>query len=534
MAAVGGIALEPALGGGRAEAQEIGPLPGPDRIDAAYQRRTVASDRMYSAGSGVHLSNDDETDYPNLIGTYTKGLPHDPVTGEADTVAYASLIAALASGDPSDFEAIPLGGARKFVNPQSGLAFDTEGNDPHTFIQPPAPAFSSAWEAGEMVELYWMALLRDVDFQDYATSSLAARAASELSQLSDFRGPRIGGQVTPQTLFRDPLPGALVGPYISQFMLKPTPFGAEYIDRRMRTVRPGDDHGTSFGEWLAIQNGNVPGQQDFWNSRRYIINGRDLGEWVHIDVLFQGYFNACLILGTPPDPSSDTGGGIGCPLNPGNPYGGSVTQEGFGTWGPPGIKALLCSVASRALKAVWFQKWYVHRRLRPEAFGGRVHVHKSGITSYPIHPDVLDSEAVDRVHGKNGSFLLPLAFPEGSPTHPAYGAGHATVAGACVTILKAFFDETFVVPDPVVPNPAGKVLKAWSGPPLTVGGELNKLASNVATGRNQAGVHWRSDATESLKLGEAVAISVLEDYKATTHEAGSFHFTRFDGTPISI
>ncbi len=41
--------------------------------------------------------------------------------------------------------------------------------------------------------------------------------------------------------------------------------------------------------------------------------------------------------------------------------------------------------------------------------------------------------------------LLPMAFPEGSPMHPAYGAGHATVAGACVTILKAFFDTSAVL-----------------------------------------------------------------------------------------
>jgi hypothetical protein len=37
----------------------------------------------------------------------------------------------------------------------------------------------------------------------------------------------------------------------------------------------------------------------------------------------------------------------------------------------------------------------------------------------------------------------------------------------------------------------------------TVGGELNKLADNVALGRNMAAVHWRSDAEQSLLLGEA-------------------------------
>ncbi|MDX1997484.1 MAG: vanadium-dependent haloperoxidase [Thermoanaerobaculia bacterium] len=515
-----------------ADAAEVGPEIGSARLNSAYQKRIDAADRMLAVGMPAHPCNGDETLYANRIGNYSKGLPHNAL-GEVNAAAYAAWLTALTSGDPADFEAIPLGGARKLTNPQAGLAFDTEGNDPHQFVQPPAPTLASAEEAGEMVELYWMALLRDTHFDRYENSALAEAAAKELSDLSDFRGPKQGGQVTLQTLFRDDLPGCTEGPYLSQFMLKPTPFGAEFVERRMWTLRPGSDHGTSFSDWLAIQNGNVPGTAQFANQRRYIRNGRDLSEWVHIDVLFQAYFNACLILGTPPD-NSDTRGGIGCPVNPGNPYNASATQIGFGTWGPPGIKAVLCEVASRALKAVWFQKWFVHRRLRPEEFGGRVHVRKSGLAAYPLHPEVLQSEVVDRVRSKYGTYLLPLAFPEGSPTHPAYGAGHATVAGACVTILKAYFDESFVIPNPVVINGGGTQLQPYNGGSLTVGGELNKLASNVATGRNIAGVHWRTDALESLRLGEQIAIAVLQDHKAGFNEVGSFQFTDFAGNPVVI
>ena len=36
--------------------------------------------------------------------------------------------------------------------------------------------------------------------------------------------------------------------------------------------------------------------------------------------------------------------------------------------------------------------------------------------------------------------------------HLAYGAGHGTVAGACVKILKAWFDENAVIADPVQAN----------------------------------------------------------------------------------
>ena len=63
----------------------------------------------------------------------------------------------------------------------------------------------------------------------------------------------------------------------------------------------------------------------------------------------------------------------------------------------------------------------------------------------------------------------------------------------------------------MIPTPDGLALVPYYGPPLTVGGELNKLASNVATGRNIAGVHWRSDAMNSLRLGEEIAISLLRD-----------------------
>jgi hypothetical protein len=510
----------------------LGPSAG-ERLDAAFQVRVSAADRLFFQGTVDQTPNADEFELPGFIGTFSKGLPHDAI-GEVDPTAYHGLVDALSTGDPSDFELVTMGGARRLCNPQAGLAFDTEGLDSQQFRQPPAPRFSSAEEAGESVEQYWMALLRDTNFGSYHSNELVAAACTELSSLSDFRGPKQNGKVTPKTLFRDDLPGATIGPYVSQFMLLPTPFGAEYVERRMRCVRPGDDHMTDFAEWLSVQNGNVPGKQSFLKVRRHLRNGRDLAQWVHVDVLFQAYFNAGLILLTPPNSADPHSGGIGCPLNPGNPYLGSTTQDGFGTWGPPGIATLLCEVASRALKTVWYQKWFVHRRLRPEAFGGRVHVHKSGLASYPIHSDVLDSEAVDRVHQQFGTYLLPMVFPEGSPVHPAYGAGHATVAGACTTVLKALFDETFEIPSPVIANFAGSALKPFQNGPLTVGGELNKLASNVATGRNIAGVHWRTDAIESLRLGEQVAIAVLLDHLATFNEGGSCHFTSFDGTPVTL
>jgi hypothetical protein len=87
----------------------------------------------------------------------------------------------------------------------------------------------------------------------------------------------------------------------------------------------------------------------------------------------------------------------------------------------------------------------------------------------------------------------PRSGTVGHLLHPSYPAGHATIAGACVTVLKAFFEEAFVVPQPVAPDDDGLTLHSYAQAPLTVGGELNKLAANVSPGRDTAGAHWRSD-----------------------------------------
>jgi hypothetical protein len=335
----------------------------------------------------------------------------------------------------------------------------------------------------------------------------------------------------------------LVGPYVSQFLLignaDPalglTPadglitYGTLKIDQRQRTVLSpaagagGRDFLTTFPDWLAVQRGRDDKGADLFDpQQRFIRNLRDLGNYVHFDALYEAFLNACLILLSIP-----------APFDPGNPYVDSRTQDGFGTFGPPHILTLLTEVATRALKAVWFQKWYVHRRLRPEAFGGRIEVHRPGGVDpgrYPmIDGEILGSGVLGQVIANFGTALLPQVFPEGAPTHPSYGAGHATVAGACVTILKAWFDESFVLPDPVlVPDAAGAALVPGPAVDLTVGGELNKLAANIAIGRNAAGVHWRSDYTRSVRLGEEIAIRLLQEQKPTYNEDHHLTLTRFD------
>ena len=159
----------------------------------------------------------------------------------------------------------------------------------------------------------------------------------------------------------------------------------------------------------------------------------------------------------------------------------------------------------------------------------------TGVQDFGLNNEVINSTVVSLLFGVYGNYFLPLAYPEGSPTHPSYPAAHATIAGASVTVLKAFFNENFVIPAPLQPNAANSALEAYTGAALTVGGELNKLASNIALARDYAGVHYRSDGWQGMLLGEKVAIALLNDESFTRNIPFSgYSLTKFDGTKITI
>jgi hypothetical protein len=556
--AVGTLSLEPVLRQDASVlAQDTGPNPDSQHSDIAYQKRILAAQRELALSVPAHPDNEDEERFPNRIGNFSKGLRHNATTGEVDPAAYTALLNAIRTGQFADFEALQAhqgypdpARRRPFVNPLGGNAYDLIGTDSAQLIPlPPAPQVDSAERAAEMAELYWMALLRDVSFDSYASNATAQAAASDLSNLPGFRGPKnSAGQVTTQTLFRDPFPGCTVGPYISQFLIQQTEFGAQRIDQRIRPRVAGTDFMTTFASWLDVQNGFQPTLLEAPAANeplRFIRNGRDISQYVHIDLLYQAYFVGMVILLNGITINESTNPSLfRFPFDENNPYGPlgtTAVQAGFGTFGGPHIATLVTEPATRALKAVWYQKWRVHRNLRPEAFGGLVEVERLGRANYPIHTDLTNrSTVLPQIRSRFSSHLLPQAFPEGSPLHPSYGSGHATVAGAAVTMLKAFFNEDTVFPSPRVINPAdgGQTTIAYTGADrgqMTVGGELNKLASNIATGRNHAGVHWRSDAVEAIKLGERVAISMLADMYETFGEPfGGYRLTKFDGTRVTV
>jgi hypothetical protein len=298
---------------------------------------------------------------------------------------------------------------------------------------------------------------------------------------------------------------------------------------------------TSVSEYQTVQNGGDSGRRLAFDSRlRFIRDGRDLAAYTHVDVLNQAYFVAFLLLAQ-----------MGTPPNPGNPYIGSRTEKAFATLGGPDAASLLAEVATRALKAAWFYKWIINLRMRPEEYGALVQARLTSIIPAPqasaaLHPDVLRSAALQMTYSAYRSYLLPQAFPEGSPTHPCDPTGHGSVGGACITVLKFFFDGSQTIRplltpigrDVCEPSQDGSLLDVYTEvdrDSLTINGELTKLAFNISFGHGiHAGIHFRSSTQNSILLGEQVALSVLQDRAKSYNEPFTIRITKLDGTTATI
>ena len=150
-------------------------------------------------------------------------------------------------------------------------------------------------------------------------------------------------------------------------------YGAIRVDQRVRHATPCDDHMTNWKEWLDVQEGaNFGGLESYVckknDAYRFITAPRDLATYVHYDALYEAYLNACLLLL-----------GEGTPFDPDLPFQRADYidhQQAFAHFGGPHILSLVTEVATRALKAVRYQKFNVHRRMRPEVLAARLSKHK--------------------------------------------------------------------------------------------------------------------------------------------------------------
>lgn len=485
-------------------------------------RKNAALDEK-NRGVIDHETNGDEEAYPNRIGNFSKTLPHDPVTGEVDPDAYNALLHALNSAKFDDFENIPAGGQGSLANPMGGFAYNMEGPDNAAIRINPPPALASPEFAAQLAELYWMACLRDVPFSEYGSHPLARTAQIDLSKFSGYTGPSDQGVIGPQDLFRTSYRGVQTGPMVSQFLYLPFSYDGITIDPMIDTPAQ-EDFVTDFATWVDVQNGNGPRGIPTDGTKVYPHTVRDLGKIAGSDTINSVYFRAMQIFGF-----------LG-PTDAANPYKNAVRQIPFATFGLGHLVELIGKV-HKGERHAWWQKWNVHRFLRPEAAGGRVHRIKTDGADYPVHDDlIMRSSVLDHIHDKFGSYLLPQMFRNGAPSHPSFVAGHAISAGACVTLMKAWYDEDTEWPfDSVEATPDGQALIPYVSETLTVGGELNKLAHNLSFGRDMSGVHWRADNIEGIRQGEELAIRILREEKVTyAEDFDGFTLTKFDGETITV
>jgi hypothetical protein len=542
LVAAGAVANGGLASGAEEEAENRGPAaaPGAARLANSLHLRQTAAEVQSQRPHAITTTNGDEALYPNLIGTYGKGFPHAQ-SGEVNAADYHTMTHAISTQEHADFSNIALGSGRKLVNIEAAFAYDLEGGDPHTFAIPIPPAFSSAQAAADMVELYWQSLARDVPFAQWSTSAVIQNAAAELSSLSAYQGPRDTSTnlVSAASIFRGTAPGCLIGPYISQYLVQTVNFGSTPREQQYRTGVAGADYMTDYSEWLQLVSGTPPYRTEAFNPAfLYLHSGRDLAQLVHYDYTYQAFLQAGLII-LNQYPETVLQFNL-YQLNNTNPYGTAFAppariQAGFTTFGQAHILDWVARMANLALKAACYQKWAVHRRLRPEEFGGRVYNTLAGSAAYPIHASLMNSNALKSSVQASGSALLPQAYVEGCPLSPAYPAGHAAIAGACATILKALFQGTDLVSGAVSVGTDGLSLIPYTDVALTIGGELNKLAWNTSMGRAWAGVNYRSDALAGLMLGEEVALAFLQDQVNTfTETFQGFSLTKFDGTTILI
>jgi membrane-associated phospholipid phosphatase len=533
--------------------------------------------------------NHDECKYKKYrySASFTKSLPHDADTGLlSDPCDYEKLVEYITKNKQKKLSKLLLAtdSEIKLSDPLASLSSVLIGSDQCANKLCSPPRLSSEAAAAEMVELYSMALARDSPFSLYSTDSTITNVLTFMNTtnvkkyLPDYLP---AGIIDSSNIFRGKSIGDLIGPHISQLLFLNVPIGASTLEQKYLvypdfTTAVGSSIGIEWGrnsaETIDVQNGALSGLPAIPTSAqllsRYIFSGRALSEAVHNDPAFACYYNAALILS-----------GLGAGFNTGFPT--YDNQNAFVTNGAlPALLSALGEVTELALKHAWYWKWQVFRKLRPEVFSLWIDDIKNGrvvnTDNFDIDDTVLTNAVLDDIVAHNlewgsefaDAYTLPTTYREGAPVHPSYPGGHATVAGACATLLKIFFDcehkwstlsglqagsiDRRIVPSTVttgplaITNAAGTSLVDYTGSDaanVTIWGEINKLASNISIGRNWAGVHYRTDATHGIALGEQIAISYMKDLMSTwvqndiedcDKDAPSLKFRKFDGSICTI
>lgn len=432
----------------------------------------------------------------NHIATYKKGLlqdRNDPSIGSENIKKLRQYLA------DKNFAGVKAILKTNLIDPFSALFIEDEYKDLCKISRIPPPVDSEDF-ALCMLEVYLMCLMRDVPFSEWNNIKLYTDFI-EKHPTYDMRGTSKSDKK---------------GYYISQFLLVTIPFWCAPVVNKIKFYKNGQDFLDTVEKYEDCHfNGKVSTDVKFEETARYCINGRDLAHLVHKDAAAQFFIYAATLLF------------VSYPKAFIGPY-AQYSINGFVDFGRPCVEHLVTKASVYALRVAWHYKWQEHLFLRPEEAGYYI---EKGLL--PVDPIIKEYGILDAIKEKYGSYCLPTVYPEGSPTHPSFQSGHACIAGACITILKAFFNENYAM-DLKVPNEDGSALVDVVDHKSTIGDELNKLATDVGVGRDWAGVHYRFDAIMGIECGEDVAIRILQQYLAQTNSDHIFKFTKYNGEYVEI
>lgn len=445
----------------------------------------------------------------NYIGLFTKAFEHNKAAC-VNKKEYKKFLKWLKDGGDATFK---LSGKMKLIDVSCIRDMELFGQNAGTYKLKEAPRFKSRKMAMEMLELYAMALLRDIPLKEYETNSKVLKICRNLSNIDKI--------ITPKILFRGNTKGDYKGPYVSQFLYHSYKYGPTLIEQKYTPEIPHVDYLTTYDNALSVQNGIIKEKKMLSKlAPRYITTLRDGAVYVKEDLPAQAAMNAALILIK-----------LKVPYNKLNPYNKKKSEVSFVDFGIVDILDLINRVTRYAMIVCWNHKWNI-LKVRPEAVG--IEVHKAlmtGDNEYDLHENLLNSKILRKIHQKYNSYLLPQTYPEGSPCHPSYPAGHAVFAGATVTIVKAFFDCSGDIPA-YLPSSDGQTLIPLDIN-LNINDELDKLASNVGLFRGAAGVHYRSDC-RGIELGETIAIEFLKEHVKRYSTQAGFSLKKRNGDTIKI
>jgi len=465
-------------------------------------------------GNVVNTTNGDTNKYKhkNYLASFKKGLKQDMNDPNVGNYNFKLMKFFLDNENYNGLNFLPNASKIiKLVDPYSYDSKQMYGKVPqltHTIVPPKYDSSDFAWY---QLELYTMSLLRNYDFRNYAK---VPNIDNYISLLNTYR-PNGIAPITTDNLFRGQSDGDQIGFYLSQFLLVTIPVWTEPITQFFPPYS-NVNFLTSISDYESVYfDGIVPGKITFTNPE-YIRCGRSLLTLVHKDSPFQIMIHTSVILWNNYASSFVS------------PY-ASTNIAGFNDFSLPMVQSILVMACSLAVRTAFYHKFRLHTVLRPEEFGYNI---ETGVKGYD--KSVLNMNAIlTDVKNANGTLLMPVGYPEGAPCHPSYPSGHATIAGAGITVLKAFFKECSPISSPVVPSSDGTKLVPDISI-LTIGGELDKLASNMSFGRNWAGIHYRMDAQFGITLGEEIAISILRDVKAGLNINWSPVITLHNGDTIII